>query len=233
MKNLSKWIIGAVVLVAIFALASEGLQYFLKGSKMPFNAIMVTGDSVDVDEAKELYKDDTKYTKDYKGKMIVKEETTVADDGTEVTYTTRHLLLTKDIAKEMLKDNLFRTNIGEDGSIETEVLKDIPNIDSAKNIFFDSDYNKDKTEVEVKGVTIPAEYGSYSWIGYIPMDAGLIIVDDETYNSFEEEEIALSLIRFNKEKLDLRNPKDKAKVENKLSGILDNIDLSYIIVDDK
>lgn len=233
MKNLSKWIIGGVVLVAIFVLASEGLQYYLKGSKMPFDGILVIGNGVDVNEAKERYKDDTKYTKDYKGKMIVKEETSVSDDGTEVTYTTRHLLLTKDTAKEMLKDNLFRTNIGDGGEIKTELLKGIPNIDSEKNIFFDSPYNEDKTEVEVNGVTIPAEYGSYSWIGYFPIDAWLIIVNDETYSSFKEEEINLSLIRFNKEKLDLRNPKDKAKVENKLSGILDNIDISYISVEGK
>lgn len=232
MKKYTKWIIGSVILVGIFVLASESLQYFLKGNKMPFNAILLAGDSVDVNEGKEIFKDNTKAIKDYKGKIIVKHETVKELDGSEITREYKKLLLTKSTAKEMLKEKIFRTNIGEGSTIKTEVLETIPNIDSAKNIFFESPYNKDVTELEVGDVTIPVEYGSYSWMGYFPTIA-IVIADDETYNSFDVEEANLSLIIFEKGKLDLRNPKDKALIENKLSGVFDIDGISYINTGEK
>ncbi|MGL5353824.1 MAG: lipoprotein BA_5634 family protein [Clostridium sp.] len=228
MKKYTKLIVSSLVLVGIFVVVSQGLQYLLKGNKMPFNAILVTGDKVDVNEGKEVFKDNTKEIKDYVGKMIVEETKKINDDGTEFILEDKKLLLNKNNAKEMLKNQIFRTRIGETDDIVTEVTKEIPNIDSAKNILFGSDYDKTKTEMEVKGIKIPVEYGSYSWLGYYPLPVEIIIVDDETYNLFNQEEINLSLIKFNNSKFDLRNPKDKAIIENKLSGIFDNVDISYV-----
>lgn len=73
MKKYTKLIVSSLVLIGIFVLVSQGLQYLLKGNKMPFNAILVTGDKVDVNEAKDAFRDNTKDVIDYKGKMIVEE----------------------------------------------------------------------------------------------------------------------------------------------------------------
>jgi len=40
MKKINRWILGGVIAVGVFVLASQGLQYVLKGPKKPFNVIL-------------------------------------------------------------------------------------------------------------------------------------------------------------------------------------------------
>ncbi|MBW6411592.1 lipoprotein BA_5634 family protein [Clostridium weizhouense] len=232
MKKISKWIIGGIVLSTIFVSASQGLQYYLKGPKMPINAILVSGNSKDVNQAKEFYKGNTKYTKDYKFKQIVEEKKEVADNGEEITMTNKKILLTKSTVKEMIKDQLFRIRNAEDSGIHTELLTEMPNIDSDKSIILGSDYYKSINKIDVSGVEIPVEYGCYSWFGYLPQEAERIIVDDKTYKSIEGKEVDMSLIRFKKSNLDLRNMKDQLKIKNELSDVSDNIDVNYALIKD-
>ena len=232
MKKLSKWIIGGIVLVAIFFLASEGLNYYLKGPKMQINAILVSGKSEDINEAKEVYKDNTKYTKEYKYKMVVKEETNIADNGEEVTITNKQMLITKNTVKEMIKDQIFREKTSENGDIKTELLTEMPNIDSDKNIILGSDYENTVSEVNINGLNIPVVYGCYSWIGYVPSDSCKIIVDDSTYESIDGEELEMSLIRLKKSKLDLRNVKDQMAVKSEISDVSEEIDVNFAIIKD-
>lgn len=225
MKKTSKLIIGVAVTLLLGVGVQQGLKYYLQGPARPFNALIVSGEKESVNKAKEIYKDNTKYTKDYKYKIVTEIKKSldengnveIGEDGKELVYENKSLVITKDTAKKMLKDQVLRVlKNPNSGSVETIVLESIPNIDTDKTLYF-SNENKDK-KLEINGKDIPLEYGSYSWIGYYPSEQGVLIVtDDETYNSIEDSEKDMSLIRFNKGKKDLRNAKDKAEINEKLS----------------
>ena len=199
---------------------------------MPINAILVSGKSEDINEAKEVFKDNTKYIKEYKYKMVVKEETGIADNGEEVTTTNKQMVITKNTVKEMVNDQIFRERTGGSDDLKTELLTEMPNIDSDKNIILGSDYEKALNEVNINGLNIPVVYGCYSWIGYIPSDSFKIIVDDSTYKSIDGEELEMSLIRLKKSKLDLRNVKDQMAVKSEISDISEDIDVNFAIIKD-
>ncbi|GEM_PF-3000031 len=232
MKRMSKWIIGVVVLVAIFLLASQGLNYYLKGPKKPINAILVGGETEDVKEAKEIYKDNTKYTKDYKYKMVTKEVTGTADDGQQVTTIEKKILFAKDTVKSMIKDQAFRVNVDGNIDLNTELLTEMPNIDSNKSIILGSEYDKKINEIDINGVNIPVVYGCYSWIGYLPSEGRIVIMDDNMYASMDGKELDMSLIRLKKSNLDLRNIQDQTKIKNELSDVSDNIEINYTNIKD-
>ncbi|MGL6107017.1 lipoprotein BA_5634 family protein [Romboutsia sp.] len=224
MKKTSKLIISVVAIILLVVGIQQGLKYFLQGAPRPFNAILISGNTESVNKGKEVYKDNTKYTKDYKYKIVTNTgklldengKVEVGDDGKELFYEEKNLIITKETAKKMLKDQVLRVlkNPGS-GSIETIVLESIPNIDSEKTLYFNND-NEDK-KLEINGKEIPLEYGSYSWIGYYPSEQGVLIVtDDQTYKSIEDEEKDMSLIRFAKGKKDLRNAKDKEEINKQL-----------------
>ncbi|RDY24376.1 hypothetical protein CHF27_003200 [Romboutsia maritimum] len=224
MKKTGKLIIGIVAILLLGVGVQQGLKYHLQGPARPFNALLVSGEKENVDKAKEIYKDNTKYAKDYKYKTVTnkvkmldeKGEPFISKDGKELTGESKFLLITKDTAKEMLKDQVLRVKKGtEDGSIQTTILESIPNIETDKTIYFGME-NKD-AKLEINGKNISLEYGSYSWIGYYPSEqGGLIVTDDETYKSIEDKEKDMSLIRFAKGKKDLRNAKDKEEINKKL-----------------
>ena len=224
MKKTSKLIIGVTATLLLVVGVQTGIKYYLQGPARPFNALIVSGEKENVDKAKAIYKDNTKYTKDYKYKIAITDAGKVLDengnveigeDGKELIYEHKSLVISKDTAKEMLKDQVLRVKDEKEGSILTSVLESIPNIDSEKTIYFG---NEDKDiKVEINGKNVPLEYGSYSWIGYYPSEqGGLIVTDNETYKSIEEKEMDMSLIRFAKGKKDLRNAKDKEEPKQKL-----------------
>ncbi|MGL5348704.1 MAG: lipoprotein BA_5634 family protein [Peptostreptococcaceae bacterium] len=225
MKKTSKLIIGVLAAGLLVVGVQQGLKYYLQGPPRPFNALIVSGEKESVDKAKEIYKDNTKYTKDYKYKIATTDSGKVLDengnvevdeDGKELTYEYESLIISKSTAKNMLKDQVLRVkNDPYSGSILTSVLESIPNIDTDKVIYFGNE-NKEM-KVEINGKNMPLEYGSYSWIGYYPSEqGGLIVVDDEMYSSITDNEKDMSLIRFAKGKKDLRNAKDKEEPKQKL-----------------
>lgn len=226
MKKKAKLGFAVVAVMLLVVGVQQGLKYYLQGPPRPFNSILISGETEDVNKGKEIYKDNTKYTKDYKYKTITTKcrkldengNPKIDEDGKEVFYEYTDLVITKDTAKQMLNDQVLRLikNPGS-GSIETILLESIPNINSDKAIYFGSGEDKDK-KLEINGKDIPLEYGSYSWIGYYPSEQGtLMIIDDETYKSIDDKEKTMSLIRFAKGKKDLRNAKDKAEVKEKLA----------------
>lgn len=225
MKKISKLVLGVVAISLLVVGVQKGIKYYLKGPAREFNSILISGELENVNKGKEIYKDNTKYTKDYKYKIVTNTEkmldekgnVEIGEDGKEISVESKFLVITKDTAKEMLKDQVLRTlkNPGS-GDIETKLLESIPNIDTDKTIYFGNENKDNKLEINEKN--IPLEYGSYSWIGYYPSEqGGLIVTDDETYKSIEDKEKAMSLIRFNKGKKDLRNAEDKEEIKQKLS----------------
>lgn len=227
MKKISKLVLGVVAISLLVVGVQKGIKYYLQGPAREFNSILISGELENVNKGKEIYKDNTKYTKDYKYRIVTNTEkmldekgnVEIGQDGKEISVESKFLVITKDTAKEMLKEQVLRTlkNPGS-GSIETVVLESIPNIDTDKTIYF-GDENKDK-KLEINRKDIPLEYGSYSWLGYYPSEQGsLIVTDDETYKSIEDKEQIMSLIRFDKGKKDLRNTKDKEEIKEKLSKV--------------
>lgn len=227
MKKTSKLVLGVVAISLLVVGVQKGIKYYLQGPAREFNSILISGELENVNKGKEIYKDNTKYTKDYKYKIVTNTEkmldekgnVEIGEDGKEISVESKFLVITKDTAKEMLKEQVLRTlkNPGS-GSIETVVLESIPNIDTDKTIYF-GDENKDK-KLEINRKDIALEYGSYSWVGYYPSEQGsLIVTDDETYKSIEDKEQIMSLIRFDKGKKDLRNTKDKEEIKEKLSKV--------------
>lgn len=231
MKKISKWILGGVIAVGIFTAASQGLQYVLKGPKKPFNAILVSGKSEDVKEAKEIYKDNTNYTKDYKYK-IVTEDKTVVEDGKEIKDTKTYIVITKDTVKTMIKDQIFREKIDETSNLDTQLLKEMPNIDGNETLILGGAYYKDISKLNIRGIELSMKYGNYSWMGYLPPEGTIIIADDKTYDALKGSELDMTLIRFEKETLDLREASDMAKVKNTLSSVADNIEINYSIIEE-
>ncbi|WP_250675076.1 lipoprotein BA_5634 family protein [Paraclostridium ghonii] len=224
MKKTIKWIIGIILIMLLVVGTQQGLKYYLQGPPRIFNAILISGNAESVTKGKEVYKDNTKYTKDYKYKVVSRMQKSldengnveIGEDGKEVVYEIKSLIITKDTAKKMLKDQVLRElKDPEAEGIETKVLESIPNIDTDKTLYFGSEYKG--TRLEINGKDIPLEYGSYSWIGYYPSEQGVLMVtDDETYKSIKDEEKDMSLIRFAKGKKDLRNAKDKQEINKKL-----------------
>ncbi|KKY01487.1 hypothetical protein VN21_08660 [Paraclostridium benzoelyticum] len=225
MKKISKLVLGIAVTSLLIVGVQKGIKYYLQGPPREFNSILISGELENVNKGKEIYKDNTKYAKDYKYKIVTNTEkmldekgnVEVGENGKEILVENKFLVITKDTAKEMLKDQVLRTlkNPGS-GSIETKLLESIPNIDTDKTIYF-GDENKDK-KLEINRKDIPLEYGSYSWVGYYPSEQGsLIVTDNETYKSIEDKEQIISLIKFDKGKKDLRNAKDKEEIKQKLS----------------
>lgn len=229
MKKPVKLIIGAVVLLSLATGIQQGLKYYLQGPKRAFNALLISGDLENVNKAKDIYKDNTEYTKDYKYKTVVNSKKTKDKNGKEIVYEEKFLVLNKDTAKEMLKDQVIRVKKDqnpESGNIQTSVLEEIKDIDTDKNIFLgDRRANED---IQINDKKIDLEQDKQSWIGYYPDDDGYImIVDDNTYNSIQDKEKTIGLIKFNKGTKDLRNAKEKNEPKEKLSGI-ENIEIDYV-----
>lgn len=224
MKKPVKLIIGVVATVAVVVGVQQGLKYYLQGPARHFNAILISGETENINKGKAIYKDNTKFTKDYKYKIVINTGNILdengnvekGEDGEELIYEEKSLVITKDTAKKMLDDQVLRVlENPKSGSIETKVLESIPNISSDKTLYFGSEYKG--TKLEINGKDIPLEYGSYSWIGYYPSEQGkLVVTDDETYKSIKDKEKDMSLIRFAKGKKDLRNAKDKEEPKEKL-----------------
>ncbi len=231
MKKINKWILGGVIAVGVFVLASQGLQYVLKGPKKPFNAILVSGKSEDVKEAKEIYKDNTKYTKDYKYKIVTQDEP-VVENGEKLKNTQTYIVMTKDTVKAMINDQIFREKIDETTSLDTQLLKEMPNIDGNETLILGSDYYKDISKLNIEEIELSMKYGNYSWMGYHPPKGTIIITDDKTYDALKGSELDMTLIGFKKGTFDLREASDMAKVRNTLSGVADNIEINYSIIEE-
>ena len=92
------------------------------------------------------------------------------------------MVLNKDTAKEMLKDQVIRVKKDqnpESGNIQTSVLEEIKDIDTDKNIFLgDRRANED---IQINGTKIDLQQDKQSWIGYYPDDDGYIMIVDDQY----------------------------------------------------
>lgn len=138
------------------------------------------------------------------------------------------MVLNKDTAKEMLKDQVIRVRKDqnpESGNIQTNVLEEIKDIDTDKNIFLGD--RRSNENIQINGKKIDLEQDKQSWIGYYPdADGYIIVANDETYNSIQDKEKTIGLIKFDKGTKDLRNVKEKNEPKEKLSGI-ENIEIDY------
>ena len=248
MKKTSKLILGVVAVVLLVLGVQQGLKYYLQGSPRPFNALLISGNIEDVNKAKDIYKEDTKETKEYKYKTVLNIEKMLDENGNviiekpldkngkeiegaegiEAVHENKFLVMTKSTAKEMLKDQIFRVRKNEDptsGSLETVVLENIKGVDTDTSIYLG--YPEKNKKMEVNSKSIPLQNDSYSWIGYYPSSEGTIVItDDNTYKSIDNKEKVMSLIKFKKGNKDLRNAEDKAEPTERLANI-PNIEINY------
>lgn len=248
MKKTNKIVLGVAATLLLVVGVQQGLKYYLQGAPRPFNALLISGDTQNVNKAKDIYKDETKETKDYKYKTVINKEKALDEngnvviekpldkngkeiegaEGVELIYEHKFLVITKSTAKEMLKDQILRVRKDEDpssGSLETVVLENIKEIDSDKSIYLG--YPEKNKKMEVNGNTIPLQQDSYSWIGYYPSAEGTIVItDDNTYESIDDKEKVMSLMKFKKGNRDLRNAEDKAEPTERLVNI-PNIEINY------
>ncbi|MGL5479749.1 MAG: lipoprotein BA_5634 family protein, partial [Clostridium sp.] len=91
---------------------------------------------------------------------------------------------------------------------------------------------EDVREEKIGNKKIKVRYGFYGWLGLHPQEAKIILVDDKTYNSIDGEIKEVSVIRFNKNKYDLREKDDQGKIKEELKGLTDNIKIGYINLED-
>lgn len=235
MKKIVKIILFILISVAIFLLASKGINRYLYGEPMPFNGILVSGDKDSVNEAKEAFKDNTKYIKDYKFKIVTEEKEEVADNGEKIKYTDRYVFMTKETSEAMLNDQILRERREDTTGLESDLLKELPEIKDGKSLIFQKGYYFDDEKkvdlektIDIKGKEIDVIYGGDWRIGLIPIGLGKVIVTDNyTYKNIEGVETNMSLIRFEKGTKDYRKAKDQKEVTDKLSNI-DNLDIDNI-----
>jgi len=132
----------------------------------------------------------------------------------------------------MIKDQIFREKIDETSNLDTQLLKEMPNINGNETLLLGSAYYKDISKLNIQGIELSMKYGNYSWMGYLPPEGTIIIADDKTYDALKGSELDMTLIRFKKGTLDLREASDMSKVRNILSGVADNIEINYSIIEE-
>lgn len=251
MKKPTKIVIGIAATLLLVVGVKQGLKYYLQGPARPFNGLLISGNIENVNKAKEVYKEDTKESKEYKYKAVLNVEKMLDENGNiilekpldkngkeikdaegiEQIKENRFLVITKSTAKEMLKDQVLRVKKDQEptsGNIQTEILENIEDIDGNKNMFLG---NKQRDKImKINDTKITLKQGYETWIGYYPDEDGdVVIVDDNTYNSIKEDEKTIGLVKFKNKNKDLRSAEDKAEPIERLSNV-ENIQIDYVKV---
>ncbi|MCR8645373.1 lipoprotein BA_5634 family protein [Paenibacillus sp. N1-5-1-14] len=233
-------IIGLVLVIAIFAGIGFGVKRFVEGPSQPANGIVVIGNEKDVNAVKQLYKDDTKQTIDYKMKLVTTTLTTKLSEeaqkelGKEVeTRDIRYSVITRSTAEKFVKKGIIRARKDAGSSfILTDPVTRIKELSNGHNLFYSfSDYQMKDGQIDLNGLKVPVEYVKHqAWIGYRPaMD--LVIVDDETYNTIKEAESNIALIHFQKDSFDYKNKEKVNKLLDKIRSVYPDSEYKVNFVD--
>lgn len=230
-----KKILGFVLVIIIFAGIGFGVKRFVDGPSQPVDGIVVIGTEHDVNKVKQLYKDNTKETLDYKLKLVTTKEITKLSEQSQkesgLEFDTRYIkysVVNRSTAEQFISKGIIRARKDpESSSIISEPVTSIKELSSGQNLYFSSsDANMKNNQIDLNGQMVSVQYVKHqAWIGYIPqMD--LVIVDDQTYNKLAEAESTLSLIHFQKRSFDY-------KKKDKVNQVLQEISKVYADSEDK
>ncbi|MFJ6209453.1 lipoprotein BA_5634 family protein [Lysinibacillus sp. NPDC092081] len=183
-----KKIIGLVLVIAIFIGIGFGVKRFIEGPPQSVNGILVIGSEKDVNKVKQLYKNKTKQTIDYKMKFIVtkKGESNL-----------KYAVINKTTAEQLVKKGIIRERKDpKSESIISEPVHEIKELPGSLNLFYSlSDGDMEYHQIDLNGQMIPVHYIKHqAWIGYIPMD--LVILNDQTYDALADSESMLTLFQL-------------------------------------
>lgn len=232
---MKKIIVFALVIV-IFAGIGFGVKRFVEGPSQSVNGIVVIGTEKDANKVKQLYKDNTKQTIDYKMKLVTTKKITKLSEqdqkemGKEFeTRDIKYSVVNRSTAEQFVKKGIIRARKDPDSaSIISEPVTSIKELSTGHNLFYSlSDFDMKNGQIDLNGQMVPVQYVKHqAWIGYRPtMD--LVIVDDQTYNKLTEAESTISLIHFQNGSFDYKN-KDKMnkvlkEIENVYAGSADKV----------
>lgn len=184
-----KKIIGLVLVIAIFIGIGFGVKRFIEGPPQSANGILVIGTEKEVNTVKQLYKNKTKQTVDYKMKFIVtkKGESNL-----------KYAVINKTTAEQLVKKGIIRARKDPNSvSIISEPVHEIKELSGSLNLFYSfSDGDLEFHQLDLNGQMIPVHYVKHqAWIGYIPMD--LVILNEHTYDELADSESILTLFQLN------------------------------------
>ncbi|KEQ22439.1 lipoprotein BA_5634 family protein [Paenibacillus tyrfis] len=223
-----KKIIVFVLVIVIFAGIGFGVKRFVEGPSQSVNGIVVIGTEKDVNKVKQLYKDNTKQTIDYKLKLVTTKKTTKLSEqdqketGKEFeTRDIKYSVVNRSTAEQFVKKGIIRARKDPDSSsIISEPLTGIKELSNGHNLFYSSsDFELKNGQIDLNGQMVPVQYVKHqAWIGYRPT-TDLVIVDDQTYNKLTEAESTISLIHFQKGSFDYKNKGETNKVLNEIGNV--------------
>lgn len=184
-----KKIIGLVLVIAIFIGIGFGVKRFIEGPPQSVNGILVIGTEKEVNTVKQLYKDITKQTVDYKMKFIVTKKG-------ESNF--KYVVINKSTAEQLVQKGIIRARKDPNStSIISEPVQEIKELPGSLNLFYSfSDGVMEFHQIDLNGQMIPVHYVKHqAWIGYIPKD--LVILNDQTYDELADSESMLTLFQLN------------------------------------
>ncbi|ATF12009.1 hypothetical protein A616_08390 [Brevibacillus brevis X23] len=223
-----KKIIGFVLVIALFVGIGFGVKRYVEGPSQPVNGVLVIGTEKDTNKVKELYKDNTKQTSDYKLKLVTttkitklteqdQKETGQEFDSRDVKYS----VVNRSTAEQFVKKGILRARQDpRSTSIISDPVTSIKELSNGQNLFYSiSDADMKNNQIDLNGQMVPVAYVNHQmWIGYIPQ-ADLVIVDDKTYNQLTEVESTLSLIQFGNGGFDYKNKDNVNQVLQEIGNV--------------
>ncbi|HDR7689667.1 TPA: hypothetical protein QCX85_005215 [Bacillus toyonensis] len=240
-----KKIIGFLAVTAIFIGIGFAVNRYINGPSQPVNGILVSGTKENISAVKNLYKDQSVQTADYRYKLvteILKQERTAEqretikkewkEKGENMTeeemdkeldkpsvIKMHYAVITKSTAEKFLKKGILRTPLKNDDSLISTPVKEIKELASEKNLYYRKNTDIKDGKLSLNGQMIPVQHiEQHIWIGYF--SSPIVIVNEETYKQLQEKEINLSLIQFAKENFDYKN-------KNKVKMVVENISKVY------
>ncbi|MFJ5562787.1 lipoprotein BA_5634 family protein [Lysinibacillus xylanilyticus] len=207
-----KKIIGIVLVIAIFIGIGFGVKRFIEGPPQSVNGLLVIGTEKEVNKVKQLYKNKTKQTVDYKMKFIVtkKGESNL-----------KYAVINKTTAEQFVKKGIIRARKDPNSlSIISEPVYEIKELNGSLNLLYSFD-DKDMVDhkIELNGQMIPVHYVKHqAWVGYIPMD--LVILNDPTYDELADPESIITLFQLNSgSKFDYKDKEKTNQVFKEIKGV--------------
>ncbi|MFB0840589.1 lipoprotein BA_5634 family protein [Paenibacillus oleatilyticus] len=224
---MKKIIVFALVIV-IFIGIGFGVKRFVEGPSQPANGILVTGTEKDVNKVKQLYKDNSKQTIDYKMKLVTTKITTKLSEQdqkeTGQQFDTREIkysVVNRSTAEQFVKKGIIRARKDPNStSLISEPVTSIKELSSGHNLFYSSSDSEMKNgQIDLNGQMVPVQHVKHlAWIGY-KFTSDLVIVDDQTYNKLTEAESTITLIHFQKGSFDYKNKDETNKILKEIENV--------------
>ncbi|MED1919327.1 lipoprotein BA_5634 family protein [Bacillus thuringiensis] len=235
-----KKVIGFLLVIVIFAGIGFGVKRFVEGPSQAVDGVLVIGTENDANKVKELYKDNTKQSINYKMKLVTTKKITKLTEqdqketGQEFeTRDIKYSVVTRSTAEQLVKKGILRARQDPDStSIISDPVTSIKELSNGQNLFYSIiDAEMKNNQIDLNGKMVPVAYVKHQmWIGYIPQ-ADLVIVDEQTYNQLTEAESTLSLIQFENRSFDYKKKDQVKQVLQEIGNVYANSEDKVNFVD--